>query len=305
MTKRKSALPFDAAIDAAQQHVDLNRWNAAVVALEQAVAVRPDAEGAWRGLGDARRAAGDPTGASMAHERAAQLALARLPLRNAVTAINTGRLASAERIVRARLAAVPTDIAAIVLLADLALRAGKPADAVRFLRRALEIAPDFVQARTNLARILYDNRNLPEALAEFDQLLAAHPKHLGYLNTRAAILDQFGDHEAAATEYRKMLAYDPTQPLVWMTLGNVLKTIGDISGAMGAFRRSLALAPDTGESWWGLANLKSFRFEANDIGAMEKVLSWGTLTEVSRICVEFALGKAFEDARCYMESFSQ
>jgi len=304
MTKRNPAAIFDAAIVAAQDYVNAQRWGEAIAALKRALAIRPDADGAWRALGDASRAAGDTAGASRAHERAAALSSARSPLKDAVDALAADRLASAEAIVRERLAKAPTDLAAIVLLADLALRAGKPADAVRFLRRALEIAPDNQIARQNLARVLYDNRNLPEALAEFDRLLTAHPKHVGYRNTRAAILDMFGDYEGAAAAYRAMLADDPDQPLVWMTLGNVLKTIGDTPAAVDAFRRSLALAPGTGESWWSLANLKSFRFAAADIAAMQAALARGDLSEVDRVGIDFALGKAFEDEGCYAQSFA-
>ncbi len=304
MTDPDPVARFHAEIAAAQASVDGQRWGDAIVALERALALQPNAEGAWRSLGMARRAAGDVAGASAAHDRAARLSLAQPPLDGAVAAIARNNLATAERMIRDRLKEAPTDVAAICLLADLAARAGNVFDARRFLNHALEIAPDHEPARGQLARVLYDNRDLPEALAEFDRLLAVDPGHRGYRNKRAATLDLLGDHAGAAVAYRAMLADDPDQPLTWMTLGNVSKTIGDIPAAIAAFRRSIALAPGTGESWWGLANLKSFRFDDADIAAMETELAKPTLADADRICLEFALGSALEDHARYAQSFA-
>lgn len=303
--KPDPAAAFTAQIAAAQAHVDARHWIEAVAALERAVILQPEAGGAWRALGDTKLAAGDPTGASTAHDRAARLSLAQAPLADAVAAISANKLATAEQIVRTRLQRVPTDIMAIVLLADLALRAGNIVDAVRFLRRALQLAPDYVPARSDLAWALYHGNDLPEALTEFDRLLVIDPKHIGYRNMRAATLDLLGDHAGAAAAYHELLADDPTQPLVWMTLGNVFKTIGDIPAAIVAFRKSLTLASDTGESWWGLANLKSFRFDEADKVAMQAELASPALTDANRICIDFALGKALEDEARYAESFAR
>ncbi|MEH3158302.1 MAG: sulfotransferase [Sphingomonas taxi] len=299
------ALAFDAVIAAAQAHGEAGRWLAAVAALERAVALRPGAAGAWRGLGDARRAAGDAAGGSEAHAQAARLALAQPPLAQAVAAIAANRLASAEEIVRTRLRGAPTDVAAITLLGELAGRAGNTADALRFLRHALTLAPTYRPARERLARLLYAEHHLAEALAEFDRLLAEDPTHRGCRNLRAVILDLLGDQGGAIAGWQAMLADDPDQPAVWMTLGNALKSTGDIAGAVAAFRRALALAPHHGESWWGLANLKSFRFTADEVATMEAQAARPDLADADRLCLDFALGKAHEDAGRYADSFAR
>jgi tetratricopeptide (TPR) repeat protein len=304
MTATDPVARFHAEIAAAQAHVDAQRWGEAVAALERAVGLQPNAEGAWRALGTARHSAGDLAGASAAHDRAARLSMAKPPLSDAAIAIGQDKLATAEQLIRDRLKEAPNDVAAICLLAELAARAGNLVDAKRFLSHALDIAPDFEPARAQLARIFYDNRDLPEALAEFDRLIAIDPAHKGYRNLRAATLDLLGDHAGAAAAYRAMLAGDPDQPSVWMTLGNVLKTQGDIPAAIDAFRRSLALAPQTGESWWGLANLKSFRFDDADIVAMRAELAKPGPAGTDRVCLEFALGTALEDQARYADSFA-
>src|SRR6185295_16248972 len=66
---------------------------------------------------------------------------------------------------------------------------------------------------------------------------------------------------------------------------------------------SIELAPHLGEAYWSLANLKTFRFTPADIEAMQAQLATTNLTDDDRLQFHFALGKAFEDARQFTESF--
>ncbi|HQP21181.1 MAG TPA: sulfotransferase, partial [Phenylobacterium sp.] len=59
-----------------------------------------------------------------------------------------------------------------------------------------------------------------------------------------------------------------------------------------------------GEAWWSLANLKTFRFEAGDLAAIRAQLARGDLADEDRFHLEFALGKALEDAGDYGASFA-
>jgi len=69
-------------------------------------------------------------------------------------------------------------------------------------------------------------------------------------------------------------------------------------------RRSLELEPTLGSSWWSLANLKTFRFTTDDAEAMRRTLQLPGIAEDDRSQLEFALGKAEEDARNWAESFA-
>ena len=93
-----------------------------------------------------------------------------------------------------------------------------------------------------------------------------------------------------------MLAAAPDQPKVWMSLGHVLKTVGRLDDGIAAYRRALAIAPSLGEVWWSLANLKTVRFTPADIAAMQSALK-GDVSDEDRFHLDFALGKAFEDAK--------
>ena len=53
-----------------------------------------------------------------------------------------------------------------------------------------------------------------------------------------------------------------------MGLGNTLKTVGRQAEAIEAYRRATVLRPELSEAWWSLSNLKTFRFEDEEIETM-------------------------------------
>ena len=54
-----------------------------------------------------------------------------------------------------------------------------------------------------------------------------------------------------------------------MSYAHVLKTLGRQAEALREYRAAIALKPDFGEVYWSMANLKVFRFEPEEVAAME------------------------------------
>ena len=61
--------------------------------------------------------------------------------------------------------------------------------------------------------------------------------------------------------------------------------------------------PEFGEAYWSLANLKTFRFTADEMRAMEAQLAGGRLSDEDRFHFHFALGKALEDVGQFGPAF--
>jgi tetratricopeptide (TPR) repeat protein len=224
-------------------------------------------------------------------------------LAEAALAIAAGRMAVAYPILAERLKRDPGDVAALRLMAMLAMATGRDADALKMLDAALERAPGYEAGWRTLAELLH---HLPPAtaLGAIAQRRALRPGVPGYQSLHAGMLERTGDYDAAIQAYRAMLARDPSLAGIWITLGHALKTIGDSAGAVDAYRRSIALRPDSGEPWWALADLKSFRFTPEDLAAMEALLARSDLGESDRAHVEFAIGRALEDAGDPAQSFA-
>ena len=248
-----------------------------------------------RALARVHRAAGRDTDAAEAMLAAVRASVHDPDLQHAAQALAANALPVAEPILKARLRADPEDIAAIRMLAELAGRIGRHRDAESLLRRALELAPGFHAARSNLATVLHRQNRTVEALAELDALLAAEPDNPTHRNLKAAALGRVGDYDEAILLYESVIATIPDQPRIWMSYGHVLKTVGRQQECIAAYRRALALQPGLGEVWWSLANLKTVRFDADDIARMQAALASDMISPEDRLHLDFALGKALED----------
>ena len=269
---------------------------AALAAVRPFTRTDPPDSDAWRLAGRALRALGRSGEAEQAELAAIDGAAYDPELQRAALALADNKLNEAEPLLKARLKTVPTDVAAIRMLAELAGRIGRHRDAENLLRRALELAPAFHAARSNLATVLHRQNRTPEALAELDTLMAAEPEHLGHANLRAAALTKVGEFDEALALYETVLAKPPGHPRIWMSYGHALKTVGRAEASVAAYRRAIALEPSLGEVWWSLANLKTVKFDADDIAAMKAALESAGLGEEDRYHLNFAAAKALEDA---------
>jgi len=275
-----------------------------VAALQAREILRVDSANAdaFRLLGAALRRSGDAEGAERAELDSISASIGDPVLIKAAEALLDNQLAVAEPLLRTRLKEKPTDVAAIRMMAELAGRLGRYVDAENLLRRALELAPAFGPARANLATILYKQNRPAEAISELDRLQGRDGE--AHRNLKAAALGRLGAFDEAIGLYETVLARTPGQPKVWMSLGHLLKTVGRRDDSIAAYRRAVAMAPGLGEGWWSLANLKTFRFTAKDIAAMEAALSSPGLDPSDRFHLHFALGKAHEDAADTKRAFS-
>jgi tetratricopeptide (TPR) repeat protein len=276
---------------------------AAVKALRRALALKPDMTDAWRELADHLNAMGDTEGADIAQVRHIRTSVRDPRLMAAAAAMTENKIPAAEQMLREHLKRHPSDVVAIRMLAEVAVRLGRTGPAEDLLLRCVELAPSFHAARHNLALLLHRQNKAVAALRELDTLLAIAPGNPSYRNLHAAVLVRVGDFDQALAVYEKLLQEYAGQAKVWLSYGNVLKTAGHQDQSIAAYRRSIELEPGLGEAYWSLANLKTFRFTPLEVAAMQAQVERKELPETDRMHFHFAIGKAQEDARSYAESF--
>ncbi len=224
-------------------------------------------------------------------------------LRQAAIAMNRNDIPQAERLLKAYLNEAPTDVPAIRMLAEVAMRIGRDEDAQRLLERALELAPGFLPARYQLAILLHRRNDPAQALAEVERLLAAEPRNPGYRNLAAVVLARVGEYQRSSSLYAELAREYPANAKLWLSYGHVLKTEGRQDECVAAYRRSIEHDRASGEAWWSLANLTTFRFAESELAAMRSDVEDPAIDEENRVHLHFALGKALEDAGEYADSF--
>ncbi len=279
------------------------RGDDAIRALRTVARLKPDHPDAWRVLADHLMAIGDTAGADAAYIRHIQCSTRTPLLQQAAAAMLENDIPTAEALLKNHLKQAPTDVPAIRMLAEVAVRCGQDEDAERLLVRCLELAPTFAAARYNYATLLHRRNKASEALTEVERLLAIDANNPGYRNLCAVILSRVGEVTRSSQMYAQLLREYPANAKVWVSFGHVLKTEGRQDDCIGTYRKGIALDPTLGEAYWSLANLKTFRFSAEDLAAMHAQLADPGLEDLNRVHFHFALGKAFEDAGDYAASF--
>jgi len=277
---------------------------AAIAALERAVELAPALPDAWRALADHRSALGDSAGADAAYLQHIQHSTRDPRLLEAGAALCENKLPVAEALLRAHLKHKPTDVPAIRMFAEVAARLSRYGDAEKLLVRCLELAPSFAPARLQLAFVLHRAGKSEPALEQTEYLLRSDARNPAYRNLKAGILTRLGEVEQAAELYAGVLAQYASHPKVWMSYGHALKSAGRTPEAIVAYRRALTLAPQLGEVWFSLSNLKTFRFGDAEVAEMQRQLALPELGLEDRFHLQFALGKAQEDAQRFEASFA-
>jgi predicted Zn-dependent protease len=280
------------------------RGDESLAALRRALVLKPGLPQAWLALADHLRVIGDAEGADAAYLSYVRHSAKDPHLLQAAEALADNRLADAEPLLRGWLKQHPSDVAAIRMLAELAVRVGRSEEAQHLLERCLELAPGFREARQHYALVLHRDQQSERALAQLDILLADDAGNASGRTLKAAILCRLGEYDAGIDLYDAILREYPSNPRVWMSHGHALKTAGRQEEAIAAYRHSITLDPAFGEAYWSLANLKTFRFGDDEISAMRAQLAREDLDVEHRFHFDFALGKALEDRAEYADSFT-
>ena len=275
---------------------DEGEFAAAAASLRNAAGLLPEHPFVWRELGDALQASGDVSGGHHAYLQHARLAATDPRVAEASAMLRNGQEARGKAQLETFVARYPTDVTALVALAEAHARLSDPAGAETMLRRALSLAPQFGHARQSLTQLLLGLGRYEEALAEAEKFAADNPDAANPKRVLASVLGSVGEFDRAIALHEELLAADAHQAGVWVDYGHVLKTVGRSEEGAEAYRRAIALASHLGEAYWSLANLKTFHFSAADVARMETQLKGGQLPLSDGVHLLYALGKAREQA---------
>ncbi|MCH8303253.1 MAG: sulfotransferase [Proteobacteria bacterium] len=304
----EKAIKHDPGLGLARQEIGITllavgRGAEAVSHLRKAVKLLPESPVAWKALAEALTAQGEAAEARKARRCLLAVTVKNPELLKAADFLYEGRLAKAEAVCRDVLKNDPIDVSAIRMLADIGIRLRQYGDSQKLLERCLELAPDFHLARNDYANVLSKRQQYEASLAELKKLLAVEPDNPNHLLLKASVLVQIAEFESAIKIYDQVLEHYPRQPRSHLSKGHALKTLGRHSEGIEAYRTAISHAPELGEAYWSLANLKTFRFDEEEISAMRRQVKDGTknIEDYYHLC--FALGKALEDREQYDESF--
>lgn len=268
---------------------------AAIAAFEQAVAANPALPASWRALGELHAERGDAAAAGRARARLDRLNAMPAELVSVTSFLHEDRLYKAERLCRAFLRQHPHHLEAMRLLAAVGARLHVLDDAEFLLESALTFEPGFLAARVDYVRVLQRRQKFDLAL---EQARRVRDSELGNPAFEALYADACmaaGEYDRALGVYDSLLSTNPGEPSVNLARGHALKTVGRQEEAVQSYRAAYGSRRDFGDAYWSLANLKTYRFEDEEIERMRSAESAPGIATTDRYHLCFALGKALED----------
>ena len=271
--------------------------------LEKATRLDPKLEGAHFQLGKALAQLGRGQEADAAFERSFALSPTRGIMARAAEHHAAGRLEEAERLCRQVLQKDPRNVDALRMLGLIAAAAGDLDEAENLLRQALVGAPDHAAAMFELGRVLKELERPEEAIEIYQALIKLQPDNPRAHYRLAGVLAPAALTAQSAAAYRRCLELDPKHAAAWLGLGHMLKTLGKQQEGVDAYKRCLELEPEFGEAYFSLANLKTYRFDDTEIADIQQRLESETVKETSRVNFLFALAKAYEDRKDYINAW--
>lgn len=225
-------------------------------------------------------------------------------IRKAVELDRDGDSRAAEMIYRDILKKDPDHVEAARLLAKIAVANKSFHDAEVFLKKALSKAPDYLRAWVDLVHVQRDLDKFSDAAESARTVLELSPDKAESHILYAGALGMTGQHEEAIRAYENALAIAPDKAGAICGLAHHQKTIGRSAESIASYRRAIAVKADHAEAYWSLANLKTFRFEDEEVESMKALLKRDDLPDESRSQIHNALGLEFEARKDFATAFA-
>lgn len=284
---------------------DLGNPDAALRAYALACQYNPALTAAWRGQLQIVNNLNRPEQAHFLEKKLAEVESLPKPLLAALDLIHQGKLLKAEDICRRFLQKVPHNVEGMRLLADIGIRLGMLDDAEFLLESAASFAPDHVGVQMDYVNVLRKKQKFSLALERAERLLEVFPDDVQIQSLVAIENMQTGDFETALNGFERVLKKVPRDPITLTSRGHALKTVGQTDDAVNSYKQAILSYPSHGEAWYSLANLKTYRFDNDEVAAMLAQQGNPNLGYMDRVYLCFALGKAYEDLGSYEQAFYQ
>lgn len=218
-------------------------------------------------------------------------------------AFTNGDYKQADQLCRQLLQQVPTEVRALRLLAKIAKQLRYFEISTSLFERCVEIKPDDAELGIDYAYALLASKKHKAALEQCQRIIGLAPEEIEIYVVKAGTLVALGQYNEAIAIYRELAAEHEQRALCLLRLGNVLKTVGNTEEAVSCYQQAIEIEPTLGEAYWNLANLKTYQFSPDEIASMQKLVKASEKQSLNKVHVQFALGKALEDAQQFEESF--
>ena len=185
----------------------------------------------------------------------------------ALTEVQVGRFREAGGLLEQVVALDPNVAFAWANLGNARIALGDRDGALAAYDRTIAIEPGFAEVHFNRARLLKDLGRLDEALAGYDACLRIAPGFVDALVNRGNLLGMLGRNAEALTCYDRCLAHQPNLVEALLNRGNVLIKLGRHDEAVASYDRAMVSAPGLPVAFFGRVRAKMLACDWRDFAA--------------------------------------
>jgi tetratricopeptide (TPR) repeat protein len=186
-------------------------------------------------------------------------------------------------------------VGALALLGHIHLQQQQYAQAESYFVSAVSIEPHTVSVLTGLLAIAEVKQDFFSAKGYLEQLINLQPQVGQYRYKLGLVATKVADMALAEHSFEWCVEHDFSEPAVQLNLGHIYKAKGDTERAANFYHQYIQLSPkQVGVGYWSLADLKQYRFSANDLALLQNFASDASLSKQNQALVYFALCKAYE-----------
>lgn len=249
----------------------------------------------------------------------------------------SGMFAEAFAVYSDVLHAMPRHADALHYMGLLAQQSGKNEDALRLIQGSLQVKPDNPDAMNHLGQVYIGLNDYASAERCFRQALDHDSSHFNALNNLANCRRQAGDLGAALELYEKAKEIEPRNPVCafnygitlnaigrprdaikWLTrateydprnhlahhhIGILSEQLGDFQTANAHYLAALEHQPQYYDSLAALLNSPEYEADETQVTTAREALQQDNLPPDTRLRLEHALGKHFEQSHQYDIAF--
>jgi len=279
------------------------QFSQALKAFATATQTNPALIPAWKAISRLSQQLGHTAQADFADQQLRHYSSQPKPIIAVIDLIAQGKTLKAEALCRKFLKVNPTHIEGMRLLADIGTRLGELDDAEFLLESAAQLAPDNILLNIDYIQILRKRHQYQKALKTAEALFKKTPLNAQVKSVYAIEKMQMADYKTAVDLFDEVLEQIGNDPITLTSRGHALKTWGKSEEAIASYQNALSVNVSHGEAWYSLANLKTYKFNDQQLAVMKEQEKDADLGSMHRVQLNFALGKAFEDKKDYEQSF--
>ena len=177
--------------------------------------------------------------------------------------------------------------------------------AKKYFKYILQIDNKNTAALNNLGNVYKNLKNFELAEKTFKEALNLNPSHINALVNLGSVNFELNRYEEAIALYNKAINLNNNVPMAHYNLGLVYQSLGDFEKSKFHFNKLLKNNPTITAADKIISRYTKYTHEMDDhLESMKNKLDKLKLTDVEKINLLFALGKAYEDLKDYKKSFS-